>query len=340
MEDREDFRPEAEYPVVSAPVDPGFGENHAFWLFDQKEGYHFCLHLNSVEAFWPLRRETLSILLPGGRALVEINDGGLTRERKPGGANLWFECIDPFRRWIGGYQGVMQETSLQELAQGTLQEGRRSIVRFNFSVEVVTPPWTQGSRSGQTALTTEHDASRFIGGLRYEQLCRHKTSLTIGDEPTVTFEGTCLRTHRQGTRSTSQMAGHSWQTALFEDGRAFGLMRFPDAAGNVIWGEAFVRLSDGSLHDAKIIQSPWLRNSHSSGESFTIHLETAIGSFAIQGEVLAQSFRPFTAPLERRWGMSQNADTLMLAAGVARYTWDDLSEAGLVERSAPRSFLI
>lgn len=339
MENQGIFGFEADYPILSAPVGSGVGENHAFWLFDENRQYHLCLHLNSVEAFWPLRRETISILLPDGRALVEINDGGLTRERRPGGANLWFECIQPFKRWIGAYQGIMRETSLEELARGLLPEGPRSVVRFEFDVEIAAPPWTQGSRSDQIPLAVEGDAGRFIGGLRYEQLCRHETRLTIGDTAPVVFYGTCLRTHRQGSRNTAQMSGHSWQTALFKDGRAFGLMRFPDAAGNVLWGEAFVRMPDGKLQDARIIDSPWLSSRSSSGETFTIRLEVDDRPIVIEGEALGQSFRPFTPPLERQWGIDDNPETLILAAGVARYNWDGSSATGLLERSAPRSRL-
>ena len=46
--------------------------------------------------------------------------------------------------------------------------------------------------------------------------------------------------HRTGPRNLAEMVGHSWQTAVFPSGRAFGLLRFPRPDGSVGFSEAWV----------------------------------------------------------------------------------------------------
>ena len=72
----------------------------------------------------------------------------------------------------------------------------------------------------------------FIGVPRYEQLSYR----AVGQIPSTTgvriaVSATGLRTHRYGPRSIVAMRGHSWLTALFPSGRAFGSMRFPGEGG-------------------------------------------------------------------------------------------------------------
>lgn len=239
----------------------------------------------------------------------------------------------PFQRWSGRYSGSAQATRFEELAGGPLSDGPRALIDLQFTATMTTPPWQQG------AINTDFEAGagKLYGGFRYEQLYATEAAIAI-DGARHVFHGWGLRTHRQGVRHLGTMLGHSWLTAVFPSGRAFGLLRFPDGSGGVASGEAWVE-RDGIRHEARIVDSPWLDQLRFSGERFTVVLESELGEDHIDGTLFAQGLStiPSGGGTDHGWvRRGLHADgSLVLVPGAVRFSWDGEASSGLIERSAP-----
>jgi hypothetical protein len=123
------------------------------------------------------------------------------------------------------------------------------------------------------------------------------------------------------------MKGHSWLTALFPSGRAFGSMRFPGEGGSDLFREAWVTGDDG-LVGARVLDSPWLTSLDCVGETWTVDLETPEGPTRIEGETVAVSY-------SMGLGVNHAPGSYVLAHGMGRFNWDGEITHGLIERSAP-----
>jgi hypothetical protein len=303
----------------------GFGENHAFWVFDDsgRRALLHC-HLQADPDSWRTRREAFGIALPNGRLLVDWATGEGTTVRGPRAKGWEFVCEEPYRRWSGRYRGTPRDASAAELERGVIGEGRRVPVEMDLDMRMGAPPWVQGTLSGDSEAKAE--AMTFIGGDRYEQLCRVRGELRIGGERTP-LSGTGLRTHRTGVRSTASIGGHCWASALFPSGRAFGLQRFPNPDWTTKWSEAFVS-EGGALQPAQHVASPWLTRLDDTGNRFEIVLDTAGGPVRIEGEQVLHSHH-----MGR--GVDHAPGTWTIVHAMARYRWHGEEAYGLLERSAP-----
>ncbi|HMT47737.1 MAG TPA: hypothetical protein PKE59_11385 [Novosphingobium sp.] len=317
------------------PADePGFGENHAFWIHDEDKGIQIIGHLNTSEDIGDYRQRLakLSVSFPDGRLyqLREIGDGCSADEA--GSGNLRFACIEPFRRWSCHYAGAMDDvTVVHNYRTGNVLDLPRVAIRFDVETQMVAPAWLQGSMvEGGLGL-----AAAYIGGERYEQLFRASGKLTVGGTE-YAISGYGNRTHRYGTRDLSAsakvppMLGHVWGAAVFPDGTGFGLQVFPNRDGTIFWGEAYV-LQGGVQLPARIIAAPWLRHYHRSGERIEIILETHQGErFEISGETIA-SVLSLMIPAPVR------GEQVPLLQSHVRYRMRGQTADNMLERSLRRS---
>lgn len=329
-----------EHPLLEQPAgQPTYGENHAFWVFDEGGRYYINTHLNSVDSCWPLRRETVGICLPDDGILVGMNEGSLTHEAAAGGANLVMRCDEPFRRWTVSFAGTLLKTTQSRLAEGpvTEYEGERVVVQFDVDVRVEGPVIPQGGIGKSTGELSDTVAGRFVGGSRYEQLFRADARLRIAGAPEIRFTGTGTRTHRRGVRNVGGYAGHDWQSALFPDGSGFYFMRFPTAEGGIAYSEACV-IQDGRLHPAEVISETWMSSRQVAGEKMHIRLRSSLGETVIEGETLGTVLRAMNAspgnPLARIFGFhNRNEGAIGLSQAWARYGLGGQTATGLCERS-------
>jgi len=329
-----------DYPLLEQPKgQPTDGENHAFWVFDEQGRYYINTHLNSVETFWPLRRETVGICLPDDGILVGMNEGSLTRSDAVGGANLVMRCDEPFRRWTVSFAGTLLRTTQSRLATGPVTEydGQRVVVQFDVDVKIEGPVIFQGGIGASSHELGDTVASRYIGGTRYEQLFRAEARLRIEGEPEIRFAGTGTRTHRRGTRNVGGYAGHDWQSALFPSGDGFYFMRFPTADGAIAYSEACV-IRDGRIHPAEVLSDTWITSRQVAGERMSIRLGSELGETLIEGETLGAVLRAMNAtpgnPLARVFGFhNQNQGAIGLSQAWGRYTSGGETATGLCERS-------
>lgn len=326
------FDPSLDYPVMTPPADqPTFGENHAFWIFDEGGRYFLNHHIQSVAAYWPLRHESVSISLPDGRVLVDRSDGTNTREKTVGGAILRAHCIEPFRRWRIEGAGTLLETTQDKLANGPLGEARRVLAIWDMDIVCPVPPYRTGATGDQAV------AGRFMGGMRYEQMFRADVRLRIGKDPEVRFTATGVRTHRQGPRELSGFSGHDWKGALFADGSGFNTHRYRNADGSEAWSEAFI-IRNGKVYPGRLVEDTWLTSRQLRGEPLRARIVTDLGETLIEGETLGGVFKPVNAqpddPLGRYWGVrTDGPNAVALCQAWARYRVDGQVANGLLERS-------
>ena len=323
-----------DFARVEPPSVEGFGENHAVWIFAD-DGRHAILHqhLNAPAGSyggdpalgWAARAERFTIAMPGGRRLAYFGQGFGTTSERPTGGRLAFRCEDPFRRWTGGFAGPVRDTTAAGLIAGPAAEAPQVEASFAFEAIMAAPPWIQGALLTKAGLPPDAEGMGFIGGDRYEQLFRGTATVQVGAE-TVSYACTGLRTHRWGPRNTAAMLGHSWLTALFPSGRAFGLMRFPRADGTVGFSEGFVFSGDGELNLAEVLDSPWLTHLQDAGERFLIRLRVGGETIEIAGETAAHT-------INHSYGNIHNERGFTMSHGMVRCDWDGETAYGLIERS-------
>jgi hypothetical protein len=328
--------PTADHAVLEPPADdPWFGENHAWWIWDDAGGVGVHLYLKTLGhvTSFSQRRETVFAFLPDGSVLTNDQDGpGPTDPALVRGPNLLFRCVEPFRRWELHYDSTAQRTTSAAMRRGRLPIEAPVALAFDLDVTLVAPPWSLGTYSEGESLGW---ASQFFGGSRYEQLLTAEGTIRTADGD-VAIRGTGMRTHRIGTRNTGSFPGHSWSTAWWPDGHSFGLHKFCGADGVALWQEAWV--SDGGPRQpAEVIEAPLL-SLDLPGEALPIRLRTASGPVTIDGELRATNFVTSAAPDPQKLCPGVDRDDTggrVMSQGLARYTWEGVDGAGLgmVERS-------
>jgi len=338
--------PQLDFALERQPEEePTFGENHAFWFFDEAGRYYINVHIQSMERRWPIRHEAISICLPDGRILVDMTEGWNTALDVVGGAYVKARCVEPFRRWTVEAAGTFLESTQENLAKGPLGPARRVLVSWEADIVCPVPPYrTGGSGQGTVRGEGSHVASVFMGGLRYEQLFRADVRLQIEGEPAVRFSATGDRTHRRGPRDLTAFSGHDWKACLFPDGSGFNTHRYRTPEGKESWSEAFL-IRDSRIFPARIVEDSWIADYQLKGEALHVRLESELGETVIEGETLGGTFRPVKPvpddPHGRRFGVyADEPDAMVLSQSWARYRVENQLANGLLERSSPLGLLV
>lgn len=322
-----------DYPMLEPSGVAGFGENHAFGVFDAQGRFHLHFHIQPIPGMWQVRRTSGAIALPAGRMLMFQGEGASTTERNVGSGSVNFECREPFARWIGTFRGTARDTTDDAIAAGPLIDGSRCLVEVELDLTMGVPAWVLGTMNPRKVAGGQ-DAKTFLGGFRYEQLFRAQAKLRVDDQEHV-FSGTGYRTHRQGVRDTSGMHGHSAQTALFPSGQAFGIMRFRQPDGTAGFSEAFV-YRDHEMLPAQVLEAPWLPSLTSRGESSLLVLETDRGRETIECLSLAMNWRTLPGVgHDLAWHRLGNhgGGQILVGSGMGRYRWAGEDSCGLLEGS-------
>ena len=320
-------------PILDPARDLDAGENHAFWCFDRAGDYALLnCHVQAGGVpgqpwpSWDVRRVGFGITAPADRLYIDwaVEPGTTSDTLRTGG---WtFRCVEPMRRWTASYHGTPVATTTTEHRRGVNDlTGERVPIDIELELAMAMPPWIQGSFAEH--LSGRDTALTFIGVPRFEQLYHAVGSITI-DGARHALEATGLRTHRYGPRSLVRMRGHSWLTALFPSGRAFGCMKFPDPDnGGELFREAWVSGPDG-LVGARLIDAPWLSGLDCTGETWSVQLVAPDGPCEIRGETVAVSY-------SMGLGVNHAPGSYVLAHAMGRFEWDGETTYGLIERSAP-----
>lgn len=138
-----------------------------------------------------------------------------------------------------------------------------------------------------------------------------------------------MRIHRKGGNRNDYggFHGHTWQSAHFPTGRAFGFIHYrPGPDGAERYREGWL-LDGGEVVPARVEGTRWLQEVRPRGEDVSFTLRTAGGEVRIGGATFASLFRP---PRPTAAGTTFP----LLQSAIARYRWDDEEAFGMIERSA------
>jgi hypothetical protein len=313
--------PDSDPALVRQPQgQPGFGENHAFWI--SSGDVQIWVHLNTLEGAgaFDLRHGAIRVLLPNGRCLTSGEDGGPTLETVASSGNLHFQCDAPFERWTCRFRGVMRDVSLA----GQLQNGPMTIVDFEVAATMAAPAWINGAFTPGGL----GPVSAFMGGHRYEQLFRCTGRVRIGEQE-IAIDGQGNRTHRRGVRAYGPMLGHCWGAGMFPSGAGFGYQIYPTEDGGVLWDEGYL-VEDGRLVAARVTAAPWLDSFHTVGKIASTQLDTGERRMTIEGKIIGSSIFmmvPGRIP----------PDDVIIAQCWVRYSCNGEVAYNMLERSLRRS---
>ncbi len=329
--------PEQDLVLPRRPDNPEMRESVSVWLFEDNGAFGFPrMGIEAEASSWEQRRFQANFALGGGRILNGAGIGAAPSPLDPdgrptviGAGALTFRCLEPFRRWQAVFDGPAIDGQVSDQIHNRLDPDRRSPVRVEFEMTMVTPAWVQDT--GQEALadmdTRAAADAGFMGiGYRFEHLFRARGELQIDGERRP-FSGTGLRIHRQSVRPLAGFRGHCWQSAVFPDGRAFGYIAYPpheDGSESLNQGYVY---QDGRMYPARATRIPWLRRIVAAGDDVSLELESDLGVTRIEGVSTLSTFRVGNPDI----------GGLNLNQGGARYCWGDQQALGMIERSSHES---
>lgn len=320
------------------PEDPEMRESASIWLFEENGAFAFPrIGLEAQGAVWDRHRYDGNFAFPDGRILrlskrapTLPSDTGVL-----GAGGLRFECLEPFRKWRVRLDDEAYDSRVEEQIAGRFRVFadsevdpalRKVPVKFEVEIEMATPGWTQDLRPDKLAGMTEAertDAGLMGFGWRVEHTYRGEGEFTIDGE-TRSFRAVGNRIHRQSVRPMGAFRGHCWQAAVFPDGRAFGYCAYPPREDGSTYNEGYI-YQDGRMYAARATKVPFLRNVMPRGDDVSLELESELGTTRIEGVTTLGTFHVGNPGVN---GMTNNQ-------GGARYTWDEQTTYGMIERSSP-----
>ena len=318
------------------PKNPEMRESTSIWLYEENGAFGFPrVGIEAEASSWDLRRVQGNFAVAGGRIL---NGAGMGAAHSPfdtdgrptvlGAGPLAFRCIDPFRKWQVTFHGTALDGTVDQQIAKTLDPNKRTPVRFDIELEMVTPAWVQDISAEKVAQMSAADATEAANmgiGWRFEHLFRAKGVFAL-DGKCREFNGVGLRVKRQSVRPLGGFRGHCWQSAVFPDGRAFGYITYPPREDGKAYNEGYI-FQDGKMYPARAVKIPWLRRIIGEGDDASLELESDLGITRIHGVTALSTFRVGNPDI----------GGLNLQQGGVRYTWDDQTAYGMIERSSHES---
>jgi hypothetical protein len=326
-----------EFVFAEQPANPEMRESVNAWIWDS--GTEIGLPRIGVEAVadqWETHDIQVNIGTADGRVFNlfgtgEVHDplGPDGMPRVLGAGPLSFELVEPFRKWKMRLHGQAVESTVAEQIAGNRGTVPSVPVEIEIDIASAVPPWENGAMLPEAKrVLDEQDEGALMGGPRFEQLSRATGTARIGDTE-HRIDGGALRVRRQGVRRLGTFRGHAWQSALFPSGRGFGYIVYPDRDDDLpTYNEGYLFDGDGELIPAWVVDAPWLRRLQPRGEDVSVVLETADGTSRIQAESVVSNYSVMG-------GVGSNPAFPVLQQAIARYTWDDETANGMMERSMP-----
>lgn len=322
-----------DFVFPAQPDDPEMRESVSLWFIEENGAFGFPRTGIEAEAkCWDDRMFQANMAFAGGRILIGPGRGAppspIDADGNPtiiGAGPLTFRCVEPFKRWTAHFDGDAADGDVRDQMVSALDQTRRTPVKFDIEMEMVVPAWVQDNTT--VDLSTLSDAERADAesmgiGYRFEQLFRATGAFEV-DGQIHPFKGSGLRIHRQSARPLGGFRGHCWQSCVFPSGKAFGYIAYPPREdGTVTYNEGYIY--DGSrMIAARVADAPWLRRIKPMGDDVSVTLESELGFTRIGGETVLSTFRI---------GNPDIGGMHLQQSGV-RYTWDNETAYGMIERS-------
>lgn len=328
-----------DYVFPERPADPEMRESASIWLFEENGAFGFPRVGVEAEAHsWDENRlYHANFALAGGRALHDTGraqaPSAVAEDGRPrilGAGPLSFRCVEPFRKWRVSFEGTAADSHVRDLVRGGKYQGcPRAPVKFDVEIEMVTPAWVHDNPPEKLAKLSPQEAEEagYMGiGWRCEHMFRGEGEFTL-DGQTRAFKALGTRVHRQSVRPLGGFRGHTWQSAVFPDGRGFGYIAYPpNEDGSPSFNDGYV-FENGRMYKAKAVKVPWLRRLIGEGDDVALELEYEGGVARIEGATALTTFRVGNPEI----------GGLNLQQGGARYVWDGQTAFGMIERSAHES---
>lgn len=334
----EDWRgglaPHYDFMLTERPENPDMRESASIWLYEENGEFAFPrIGIEAVGATWENHRFDANFAFPDGRALCESTtaptQSPIAADGKPrilGAGGLAFECLEPYRKWRVTYDGGAVDTTTRDMILKQVDRDRRTGIRFDAELTMVTPCWVQDNTPERLATMTEKervDAGLMGFGYRMEHLFRAEGELQL-DGQVRSFKALGSRIHRQSVRPLEEFRGHCWQSAVFPDGRAFGYIAYPPRDDGSTYNEGYI-YQDGKMYPAQATKIPFLRNLMVSGDDVSLELESELGKTCITASTAMNTFKVG----------SPDTMGLTLQQGGTLYDWDGQKAWGMIERSSP-----
>jgi prepilin-type processing-associated H-X9-DG protein len=330
---------ELEFVFAEQPDNPEMRESVNAWIWD--DGRTFGLPRIGVEAVadqWDTHEVQVNVAFADGRVFnifgsAPVHDprGTDGSARILGAGPLSFELVEPFGHLHLRVEGQVAGTTVDAQRQGAFS-GRdmaetATPIELEVDIRPAAPPWMNGNllADAKRVLDTQEEGDLMGHPWRFEQLCRAKGHLRIGDE-SYEINGGANRIRRQSIRRVAKLRGHAWQAALFPSGRGFGYIAYPSRDdGKDTYNEGYIFNGDGPLIPARVVRAPWLRALTPKGENVSCVLESESGdTVSVDAESVLSTF--MVMPREVGGG-------LQLQQAICRYTWGDEVGTGMMERS-------
>ena len=316
-----------------APDVPFWSENLLFAIYDPTSDVALWLHLGTVPNDWGMWHEMCYASLPGDDGVLSMWSYHRTApERRPGGANSSFRCIEPFRRWRVEFDGFGLHTTNADMDAGLARVGPNRRFVVDLDIEAITPVWdahtSAESSAGKGSMHEQGWAKE-----HYEQLYRARGTVDFGGGA-IDFDGSGWRDHSQGPRGGGGGApwgGHVIMGTLFpESGRGWGLSRYWTPDGTISLEGGYV-VVDGELHHAEVTEAPRLRTLTMVPEELPIGLRWAGGSL----EATVTTRRSLWLSMMKGLVVGKDLDGpgLMYVLNHGPSQWDGETGVGYVERS-------
>jgi hypothetical protein len=324
--------------VVDPPDLPMYCENFLVTAYDHRNDVGFWLHLGTVPWAFERWEDQALIFLPGDGGILWMYSTGVPAVAdRPAGSCLSFSCVEPFRRWRVTFSGMAVRTPYEEFRTGRVRDGPKEPLSFEMELACRTPVWDQRQSAMRNAgpdSVTIRSAEREHRE-HYQQLFDMTGHLALLDAEWE-VAGTGFRDHSLGQRghNPQEWGGHALVTALFPDGRAFGMTRMWRPDGEVTRDGGYV-VVDGELHDATILRAPSLDDLVQRAEPIEVELAWASGHLALVGETVQSAFMTMTAPRGQAYGADPAfGGRGILSEAFTRWEWDGVVTHGFTERSA------
>lgn len=331
------LRPQYDYMLTERPEDPEMRESASLWFFDDSGEIGLPrLGIEAQGAVWDEHRYDINVAFADGRVLRESRRGVTQPAVGPDGKpsilavdKFAFRVVEPFRKWVVSYDGEATDSTAELMIREKFDTGKRAHLRFEIAIEMAVPAWVQDNTPEKLATMTEQeriDAGLMGYGFRKEQLCLGEGWIEI-DGVRRPLKGRGLRIHRQSVRPMGAFRGHCWQSAVFPDGRAFGYIAYPPVPGEdpeETYNEGYV-YQGSQWYPARARKIPFLRNLMVNGDDVSVELESELGTTRITAATQLGIFKVG----------SPDTMGLTLQQGGVKYTWDDQTAYGMIERSSP-----
>jgi len=321
----------SEQVLAVRPDIPAWTENLLFTPYDPTANLGMWLHLGTMHWDWELWEDRALVALPGDEGALSMWAYHRTESaRRPAGANLRFECLEPFKRWQVTFDGVCLRTPYDEMRSGRVRDGEKIPLKLDLMMEMATPVWDAHTAAQGDTGRGSMDSQQWAND-HYEQLYTTRGTVRWGDRPEVAFDGAGWRDHSRGPRggAMANWGGHVIAGCLFRDsGRAFGLSRYWAPDGSITLEGGYV-VEDGTLEHTRVSDIPPFDDLLRGGEKLPFTFERGNRRLELEGTTSTGLWTTFSKDMP--YGASDAGTAYALNWGSC--DWDGERGVLYIERS-------